>query len=256
MRQLKITICTVLLLGNICIGACASNGRQEVSPTAKETVDCVMESLRAVDLGQFNACTDNYVETHRNWIGIPVGKEYRVFNELLQPGIKTGKWKKKYELNRELAGKMMENLVWEIEDVEEKQGRAEITMEITNLNMGEIIGKYEICIWENMIESTVTGPLQMLEDLSQIADGQEGLLALIESCDEEDVYTSHVTVTAYQEDGAWRLHLDEEFINAFMGNINADEYSEDTKRRIAQLEEQYGEKLDEWEEEFGKKYFK
>lgn len=64
-----------------------------------------MESLKDLDLEAFNGCTDNYVSTERNWIGIPVRREYKVFNELLQPGVETGK---RYEVNYRLAEKIVE----------------------------------------------------------------------------------------------------------------------------------------------------
>lgn len=250
MNKWKIGICGLALLGNLCMSACASQEQRPVARSVEETVDCVMESLKTVDLEQFNECTDNYVATHRNWIGVPVSEEYRVFNELQQPGIKIGRWKKKYEFNQKLTEEMMENLTWEVEAVEEWDDRAEITMEITNLNMGDVMGEYMIHIMENMIESTGTGLGQMIKDLSKIMDDEDGLLALVESHDEADVYTSRVTVTAYRENGRWKLHLDQDFINAFLGNINADDYSEDIERRMAELEEQYGEKMDDWAEEF------
>ena len=47
-----------------------------------------MESVQVLDLDTFNKCTDNYVKTYKNWLGIPTEREYQIFNELQQPGIK------------------------------------------------------------------------------------------------------------------------------------------------------------------------
>ena len=79
-----------------------------------------------------------------------------------------------------------------------------------------------------------------------VVEKKEGLLSVIESCDEEDISTMDVAVTAFREDGAWKLHLDDAFINAFMGNINAEEYSEEVQERIEELEWQQEEKIDDW----------
>lgn len=253
MIKLKTKILVIMLSGCLAMSACSAceaKGQGDFSRGVEETAEWTMESLKALDLDRFNRCTDNYVETYRNWIGIPVESEYRVFNELLQPGVKIGKRKKKYEFHRKLAGKMMENLAWEIEDVREDGNQAEITMEISNLNMADVMGKYELRIWENMVASDGTGLIQMVKDLTKITDDEEGLLSVVEECDKEDISTINVTVTAVREDGAWRLHLDDAFINAFMGNIDAEEYSEDVRQRIEELERQQEEKMDEWTEEF------
>ena len=253
MKKLKKGICGLVMFAGLILNACgvhAAGGAGDSSRTAKEAAECTMESLKELDLEQFNDCTDNYVKTYYNWIGMPISTEYRVFNELLQPGIKTGKRKDKYEFNYKLNKKMMENLAWEIKEVEEDGDKAEITMAITNLNMVDVMGKYEISIWENAIAGTSTGIGQMIKDLSNITDDEGGLLSIMESCDKNDTCTLEVTVTAYQKNGAWKIHLDDEFINAFMGNINAEEYSEDVQQRIEELEKLQEEKLDEWEEKF------
>lgn len=247
MKKWKTVICGMVILGNLILSACsvhAAGGADVSSLTVEEVAECTMESLKTLDLQRFNDCTDNYVKTYYNWIGVPVSTEYRVFNELLQR-----KWKSKYEFNYKLDKKMMENLAWEIKEVEESGDKAEITMAITNLNMMDVMGKYEISILENMIASNGTGIGQMLKDLSNITDDEGGLLTIVESCDENDTCTLEVMVTAYRKNGAWQIHLDDEFINAFMGNINALEYSEDVQQKIEELERQQEEKLmDEWEE--------
>lgn len=249
MKKWKTVICGMVILGSFILNACgvhAAGGEGVSSLTAKEVAECTLQSLKTLNLKRFNDCTDNYVRTYYNWIGVPISTEYRVFNELLQP-----KWKRKYEFNYKLDKKMMENLAWEIKEVEEDGDKAEITMAVTNLNMVDVMGKYEISILENMIASNGTGIGQMFKDLSNITDDEGGLLAIVESCDQDDTCTIEVVVTAYRKNGAWQIHLDDEFINAFMGNINALEYSEDVQQKIEELEKQQEEKLmDEWGEKF------
>ncbi len=249
----KTGICGAALAASLAFGGCGAYAVENPGAgldTPEEAVECVMESLKTLDMKEFNSYTDNYVRTYYNWMGVPVRKEYRVFNELQQPVIKTGKWKKRYEYSYKLSQKMMENLEWKIEEVEEEREQAKINMEITNLNMTDVMGKYELQILENMIESPGTGLGQLLKDLSEITGEKGGLLSLIEECDQEDLCTLNVTVTADRENGGWKIHLDEELINALMGNIGAEEYSEDIQQRILELEKQQSEKLDEWEDAF------
>ena len=253
MKSMKAGIYGMMILASLSLSACGTHTADSTDKTlltAQEAAECTMEGLKTLDLERFNECTDNYVETYYNWIGVPVEKEYRVFNELLQPRAKIGKRKKKYEFNHKLAEKMMENLSWEIEDVQENEDSAKITMEITNLNMVDVMGKYEIYLFENMLGSPGTGLGQMIKDLSNIMDDEGGLLAIVEECDQDDICTLEVTITAYQENGAWKIHLDDEFINAFMGNLNGTAYSEDVQKKLDELEKQQEEKWDEWAEEF------
>ena len=253
MKKMRIKICGMMILASLSLSACgdhAADRADEALLTAQDAAECAMEGLKALNLEQFNECTDNYVETYHNWIGIPVEKEYRVFNELLQTGIKTGKWKKKYESNHKFAEKMTENLTWKIENVKENGDSAEITMEITNLNMADVMGKYEIYLFENMLGSPGTGIGQIIKDVSNIMDDEGGLLAILDACDKDDICTLEVTVSAYRENGKWKIHLDDEFINAFMGNFNSMAYSEDVQKKLDELEKQQAEKWDEWAEKF------
>lgn len=240
------------MTGSLILNSCgvyAARERENSTATAEETAEYVMESLRELNLEQFNEYTDNYVDTYRNWIGIPIESEYRVFNELLQPGMKIGKRKEKYEFNRKLSERMMENLTWEIEEAWEDENQAEIEIKITNLDMSDVMGKYEISILENMLESTGTGIGQMLKDISGIMDKEDGLLSIVESCDKENTSTMYVTVTAFRDNGAWKIHLDDAFINAFMGNIDAEEYSDEIQQELEELYTKQEEKMEEWGDE-------
>lgn len=254
----KFKICVLLTLGSILLSACAigaratgGQGTDQSALTASETAERAMESLRDLDLEQFNACTDNYVATHYNWIGIPVGREYRVFNELQQPGLKRGRH---YEFNCRLSAMMMQKLAWDIKAVQEEDGQAKLTMEITNVDMENVMDEYILYLLENMIESDGIGLGQLIKDLADITDRDSVLISIMEDAIAQDVMcTTEVTVTAYREQGAWRIHLDEEFINALMGNTDAGQYSEEMEQRMAELENLQEDKLAEWEEEFTNK---
>lgn len=249
MRTQRMKIAAAFVWGSLLLGACGMSGQAEAqekrTETPEEAVQCTMESLKELDLNAFNEYTDNYVETCYNWLGIPVKREYRVFNELQQPGLKKGRH---YQLNLQMAEKIVEELEWEIKDIRESGSQAEIDMEITNRDMADVAGEYEIFLWENMIAGSGTGLRQMMSEIADLTNGGETLLTIMDA--QEDTCTIAVTVQAYREDGGWKLHVSDEFINAFMGNINQGEYSEEVKQRLAELEEEYAEKIGDWETEF------
>lgn len=249
MRTQRMKIAAASVLGSFLLGACGMSGQAEAqekrAATPEEAVQGTMESLKELDLNAFNEYTDNYVETCYNWLGIPVKREYRVFNEIQQPGLKKSRH---YQFNLQMAEKTVEELEWEIKDIRESGSQAEIDMEITNRDMADVAGEYEIFLWENMIAGKGTGLRQMMSEIADLTNGGEALLTIMDA--QEDTCTIAVTVSAYRGDGGWKLHVSDEFINAFMGNINQGEYSEEVKRRLVELEEEYAEKMEDWEAEF------
>lgn len=155
---------TVLLLVSICLtqGACsAKKADTETSP--QDTAKYAMEALKQLDLETWNRYTDNYVSTEKNWLGIPVSREYRVFNELLQPGL----WKgKRYQSNYRFAQGLVKHLTWKIEAVRENGESAEIDMVISNRDMKDVTGNYLIYVMEEMLDGGGTGIKAMLKNLA------------------------------------------------------------------------------------------
>ena len=95
----------------VCLAACSGKKSTGYAETPEAAVQSAMEALQTLDLETFNALTDNYVSTERNWLGIPVRRRYRVFSELQQLGILEGA---KEKANRAFAEKIVKNLTWEI----------------------------------------------------------------------------------------------------------------------------------------------
>lgn len=246
-RRVVFLMAFAVLLLTSCAGTKREGGAEADTPG--EAADVMMESLKELDLVAFNACTDNYVRTYHNWIGIPTEREYRVFNELLQPGLVKGRH---YEANHKFAEKIVEHMEWEIIDVRQEGERAEIDMRITNVNMRNVLGEYEMCILESMLGAPGSGIGQMVKEMSDLANGKEKLLSIMDELDVTDVWTTEVTVTADREEGRWKMHVSEEFINAFMGNMMAEDYEEEIDRRIDELMEQNEDKADEWADEVEK----
>lgn len=247
MKTKKITRMILILLGIILLSACSGEAKRNEADTPEKSMQYVMESLKSLDLKTFNRYTDNYVGAHWNWIGFPVRKEYRVFNELLQPGTKNGK---RYEANQKFAEMMVEHLTWEITDVRKEDDQAEIDLEITNLDMTDVTGNYMIFVLENMLDSEGTGLKQLAKDMSDLASEDSELLSIMDRLDENSTCTLDVTVLAYEEKGQWKIRISDEFVNAFMGNMNMGSYSEEVEQQIDELEDQYEQKMDAWGETF------
>ena len=238
---------TVLLLLSICLtlGACsAKKADTETSP--QDTAKYAMEALKQLDLETWNRYTDNYVSTEKNWIGIPVSREYRVFNELLQPGL----WKgKRYQSNYRFAQGLVKHLTWKIEAVRENGESAEIDMVISNRDMKDVTGNYLIYVMEEMLDGVGTGIKAMLKNLADLDYDKERMRPFLEEAD--GVISVRVTVTAVKKNGQWRLHLSDSFINAFFGNFMADQFSPEVEKRLEELEGEYERKIEQWGDEFG-----
>ena len=243
---------------SVCLSACAGKAADAsgMSGTPKEAMESTMESLKILDLETFNDCTDNYVSTQRNWLGIPVRREYRVFNELLQPGLKNGN---KYKWNKELAKKIVENLSWEISEVRKEGDNAQIDIILTNKDLTDVGGIYAVNLLKGIIGSDGIGVMHMAKEMFSLANDGGELCAIVDEMDQNCSFT--VTVEARQEKGQWKIHLSEDFIEAFMGNIGGGlsngEYSEEIEKQINDLElefedkaDQIGENIERWTEGF------
>lgn len=240
----------LLIIGSILLCACAGKASAKAAgaKTAPEdTAELVMDSLKTLNLDTFNEYTDNYICTHRNWIGIPTSKEYRVFNELLQPAFVKGKH---YKRNYQLSRKIMENLAWEITDVRQSDKTAEIDISITNIDMSLATGNYIVSLLENMSQSKGIGIGSLVKDLSALNRDMNGFLSAIDSLDSDDISTIAITLSAFEEDGKWKLHVSDEFINAFMGNIDSEEYPEEFMQKIKELEKEVENNAVKWAEDF------
>lgn len=247
---LTFAVLLTLLAAVFCLTSCGSKKSGADLTTPEKTMEAAMSALKEMDLKTFNECTDNYVETYTNWLGIPVGREYKVFNELLQPGIRKGK---RFKANQELAEKIVENLSWEIIEVEEEEKSAEITLSVTNKNLTEAEGNYAVQLLEDLIESDGSGIGELFGNFWDLARlDMSGLISAIEATDE--MCTSKVKVQLSKEDnGNWIVELNNDFVNAFMGDTDSEFYSEDIERRIESLEDEYEDKAEKWAEEIENK---
>ena len=70
----------------VCLAACAGRKARVMQKRRKRRYSQRWKPCRHWILETFNALTDNYVSTERNWLGIPVRRRYRVFSELHRAG--------------------------------------------------------------------------------------------------------------------------------------------------------------------------
>lgn len=242
-KAVVILIACASLAAGMCLTACAQR-QGKGAETPETALGGTMEALKTLDLESFNKYTDNYIRTYTNWLGIPKGREYRVFNELLQPGVFRGR---RYEENRKFDEAIVKNLSWDIEDVRINGNKAEIDLKVTNTDMSDVTGYYAIQIMEDMISSVDTGISGTVSDIFESAYDNGSLLQYMENAD--DIITVDVTVSASRKKGVWKIHVSDEFVNAFMGNLDSEDYSEEVEERLDELEAEYEKKMDEWGED-------
>ena len=239
MKKMKLFL--ALIMG-LCLTACGGNATSKSTPEA--ALEITMESLKALDLEAFNDHTDNYITTHRNWIGIPVQREYRVFNELMQPGLRGVKH---YRWNKEFAGKIIENLSWEIGEVRAEGDEAQIELTLYNKDLTDVTGIYEINLIKGMIESEGIGMIHLAREMYDLASDGGDLCAIIDEMDQTRSF--EVTVQAKKDNGKWIIHLSEDFIDAFMGNLGGSfsdgSYSEEIEKQLEDLYSEMDRKADQ-----------
>ncbi len=224
MISLKTRIITFITASTLLLCACGKLEPSTPPPaTPKEAAECVLESIKKLDMETLNQYTDNYVETYHNWLGVPIENEYRIFNELLQP---RSKHNKRYQSAYKLDQKIMAYLTWEITDVQTDEDTAALDMVLTNIDMAKVLEIYESQLLENML-------IGIIDDVA--SDLESGGLISI-----------RVTVYAYQENGQWKIHLSHDFINAFSGNMYTDAYTENLEEKAAELDKQFEKKWENW----------
>ncbi len=200
----------------ILLTACGGRTRDEGADSPKEAAQEVMRSIKELDLKTFNAYTDNYEGICWGVIGFPAEKEYKVFQELLQPHVFESK---RYQEKQRFARKAVEELTWEIGSVRAEEGgkKASIQMTLTNRDMAEVIDRYTMGLIEDIARDAGGGAIPFINHISLVNECADDLIRFMDEI--EDTRTQEITVTAYKEGGRWKLQLSEEFINGFMGDI-------------------------------------
>lgn len=95
-------------------------------------------------------------------------------------------------------------------------------------------------------EDGLWGMIRGFGRLIHSAVSVENLASAIEQTDPDNPdnqSTISVTLIARPENGVWKFQLNDDFINAFMGNINSDTFPEEIEQRINELTLQYEQTL-------------
>lgn len=254
MTTFKTRMITFITINTLLLCACGQ-AEAPAPATPQEAAECTMESIKNLDLDTLNQCTDNYVQTYHNWLGVPIEHEYRVFNELLQP---RSKHSRRYQSAYKLDQKIMECLAWEIIDVQTDKDTAALDIVITNIDMAKVLETYENQILENMLESPGFGFAQLAADMAELAAGKDTLISIIDDSiddlDSSDLISIRVTVLAFQDNGQWKIHLSDDLINAFSGNMYTDTYTENIEENAENLEKKLEIKMENWAENFEKRF--
>ena len=123
-------------------------------------------------------------------------------------------------------------------------------MEITNIDMTKVLGKYEIYELEYLANGGEFGVGQFVKGMFRLANAAEDLAAIMDTLGEEDVCTVSVTVQVYREKECWKVHLGQDFIDAFLGYGESEKYPLEMQKRIEELTEEIEEGAQEWARQF------
>lgn len=222
--------------------------KETAAKSPELSVETAMKALKELDFTTFNAYTDNYLELDGILLGLPDESLYQIFSELQKYSLsKRERDRKKYEESHRIAEKIVEHLAWEIEAVKIQGEQAEIGMVITNKDLSDVMGYYTIQMMERMIAGDGAGLTKMVQDLSEMYLDDIAIINYIEKT--EDTRTVNLIVTAWKEEGRWRLHLSDELIGAVTGDFNNEDFSEEVQTRIDRLEQDYEKKIEQWGDE-------
>lgn len=175
------------LLITLCLCACAGNDKiigNEDDTNLKMTIDCAMSALKNLDMENFNTNTNNRQLMVDLWGGENI--EYTLFGELCD-GSQSGS-----KLSLQLDEEIVQNLSWEILDIEQHGDSAKIKLAITNLDMNGIFQK-------------VQTDSEMIKEISKIPA--------------ENTKTNKISINAKKQDKTWILLIDLDFVNAISANL-------------------------------------
>ena len=142
----------------------------------------------------------------------------------------------------------MENLTWEITDVQTDKDTAALDMVITNINMAKVLEIYENQLLENMLESPGLGLAQFAADMAELAAGKDTLISIIDDMtndwDNGGLVSIRVTVSAYQDNGQWKIHLSQDSDQCLFGDMYTD--TDHLEEKAAELEYELEKKWENW----------
>ena len=108
-----------------------------------------------------------------------------------------------------------------------------------------------------MIQSEGLGMMHLTREIFNLTSEGGDICAIVDEMDE--IRNFEVTVRLDEEAGKWKVHLSEEFINAFMGNLGGGlddgKYSEEVEKQLEELEfemnnkaDRIGDNIEQWAE--------
>ncbi len=111
-------------------------------------------------------------------------------------------------------------------EVRAEGNNVEAVLAVTNKNLADSGGIYAIQLLEDMIESDRTGIGELVENLWDFARlNMSGLIKAVDAADEMSTSTVKLQLSKKKTDGSWTVKLNNDFINAFMGDMDSEIYS-------------------------------
>lgn len=161
--------------------------------TPAGTVELALEAVKAVDIEAFNRLTDNIRKDGTSTTGMTLfGDE----NSNLSEG------------DKKLAQELFRNLSWTVGAVTQSGDTATVALKITNADFTSVLG---VVVKEAMGQAfgTVSGG----------ADSMDRMMELILAAQKDAGITLEATAKVVKTGGVWKVHLDDNLVNAVCGNL-------------------------------------
>lgn len=171
--------------------------------TPAGTVQLALEAVKAVDIEAFNRLTDNVRKDGTYATGMTI---FGDSEGELSDG------------DKKLAEELFRNLSWTMGAVAQSGNTATVPLKITNADFTSVVGTVSKEAMAGVF-ATETGE----------TDSMDRMMELVMAAQKNTAITIDVTAKAVKTDGAWKVHLDHDLVNAVCGNMLAgvDQYMEE-----------------------------
>ena len=216
-------LCVFLLTG------CGTSQAKATTQTPEETIHTAFTALKELDMATFNACTNN-----------KMAGGYHMLSDLFGTH-------KNNEAYQQLAQAMVENLSWEINEVQVQEETATANVTIFNRDFSDALGTYIADLIQQINQNQKDGmdiSTLIHSTAEQAKKSPENLLPYLQAC--QNTYTIDVIITLKQTTDGWQIQLYDSLCDNLTGHLGSKDFSQHVSAKISAAEELLNRNLERW----------
>lgn len=219
-------ICTLLLMG------CGS-AQKHSAQTPEETINTAFAALKELDMATFNTYTNNKSEG------------CHLFGDLSRRPSDNAYYS--------LAEAVVEDLSWEIHEVQINEDTATVNVTIHNKDFSNTMGIFVtdlITKISNNIDENKSLKSLIHDSTKEAIRSPEVLLPYLQNC--EDSFAVEVSIVLEKTNDIWVIQLNDSLCNNLTGNLGSNNFSKDVAEKISAAEELLTRNIERWSITFEK----